>query len=195
MSDPVKPEGSEPQTPSDKKSSPSQSELDFQKLQKQMEEMQKEKQELAASLSKYKEAEQKAEEARLTEQNKWQEIAKQKQEELDKATAIVNQMKQSEVRNTRVRALMKEIGSVRNEEYLQFANLDMIDVVDGKVDPKSVKLVAEDFQRRYPDLIGSKKPASNNSHAATEPHESGDKIPDMSIKANRDKALASLTLK
>ena len=131
-------------------------------------------------LASFEQKEQEEQEKKLAEQQEWQKIAKLKDQEVKNLSDQIVQLKQQETNAKRKEALLEELGGVRRQEYLNFARLDMIEVVDGVPDPHSVKLVAEDFRKDYGDLIAgtSNKPKVPN-RAASAP--SGDEsIPDFS---------------
>lgn len=144
-------------------------------------------------LAFFEQKEQEAKEKKLAEQQEWQKIAKLKDEEVKKLSDQIVALRSKEVNALRKDALINELGGVRRPEYLNFAPIDMIEVVDGVPDPHSVKLVAEEFRKNYGDLLagGSAKPKVPN-RAASAP-ELDESIPDYSKDpAARDAALNSI---
>ena len=130
-------------------------------------------------LATFERKEQEAQEQKLAEQQEWQKIAKMKDQEVKQLSEQIFSFKQEQINVKRKEALLDELGGVRRPEYLNFAPLDMIEVVDGVPDPHSVKLVAEDFRSKYADLLnGSNSKPKVPNRAAAEP--SDDDVPDYS---------------
>lgn len=142
-------------------------------------------------LQKYREAEKAKEEQKLTEQQEWKKLAKTKDEELKALSNELASLKKNMVNGERRKALIEALGGVKNDRYLEFANLDMIEMVDGQPDPHAVKLVAEDFKKNFPDLLAAPtKQARMTSRAAT----SGETLEgyDLSNEADRTEVLNSI---
>lgn len=109
--------------------------------------------EALAKLEKYEAAEKQAAEQELTQQNRWKELAQTREKETRALAEELASMKQAEANSKRRKALIDELGGVRREEYLNFADLAMIEIVDGKVDQGTVKAAAEQFKNNYADLL------------------------------------------
>ena len=81
-----------------------------------------------------------------------------KREQEEKERIMVNKEKQA--------ALIKELGGLRKNDYLKFADLENIVIDDsGQIDSNSVRLEANRFREAYPELIASKNPVRVNSQA------------------------------
>ncbi len=112
-----------------------------------IEQLQKEINELRAA----REAE---EQAQLENEERFEELfrsAQQKVEELEEEKARIYQ----DSLNERKRNVLKaELGKVKSDEYLQFANFDAIVVTDdGSIDMNSVQEVANEFRQKHSALI------------------------------------------
>ncbi len=122
-------------------------------------------------LEKYEAAEKQAAEQELTQQNRWKELAQTREKETRALADELASMKKSEANSKRRKALINELGGVRREEYLNFADLDMIEIVDGRVDSGTVKAAAEQFRNNYSDLLSepTKKSKITSRAASSNP--------------------------
>lgn len=94
------------------------------------------------------------EEAKLRENEQWQEIAKRREAELEEVKTKYTQETSSFQRAVKRTALKQELGGKIKEEYLQFANLDAIQMDEGGiVDTESLREVANEFRKQHGQLI------------------------------------------
>ncbi len=118
---------------------------------------------IQAELDRLKSDAESAEAVRLTEQNRFKELY---ESEKAKREASEGQVKETNAKIAAQRkrdALKAELGGVRKDEYLSFADLASIQLQDdGSVDSDSVKQAANKFREAHPELItpkpGSKLP-------------------------------------
>ena len=98
-----------------------------------------------------------AEEARLAEQGKFQEMYEAEQLKAKALQESIDANNAREARRSKEEALRRELGPLRKPEYLNFADVESISMdADGNIDPESVKQVALRFKDSYADLIGDK---------------------------------------
>lgn len=116
------------------------------------------------------------EEAKLKEQNEWQQLyEREKQEKQDLLSRA--QQQDAEVRRMiKLSALKTELGGSVRDEYLQFADIDSIQInEDGSLSSESVQLVANKFRQDHPTLVSPveglniTKPAPGNNVSYREP--------------------------
>lgn len=133
------------------------------------------------------------EEAKLVEQNRWEEIAKNREEEL---LRIQNEMKEKEDRLNRSKkmyALKQELGGKIKDVYLQHADLSSISLKDdGSVDSDSLLAVANEFRQEHGQLIPSDENVNITGQAAS----TIDGLPQKTVKdmthAEKVAALANI---
>jgi len=93
-------------------------------------------------------------EAKLAEQGKFKELLEAEQLKSQQATEQLQAFKEQGVIRSKEEALRKEIGQLKNPDYLKFADISNISMdADGKIDTESVKQVALNFKDSYPDLL------------------------------------------
>jgi hypothetical protein len=94
------------------------------------------------------------EEAKLQENQQWEEIAKRREAELEEAKTKYSQQSSRFNQAIKRTALRQELGGKVKEEYLQFANLDAIQMdEDGVVDSESLRNAANEFRKEHGQLI------------------------------------------
>jgi hypothetical protein len=94
------------------------------------------------------------EEAKLQENEQWQEIAKRREAELEEFKTRYSQETSSFQKAVKRTALKQELGGKIKDEYLQFANLDAVQMDEnGIVDSESLREVANEFRKQHGQLI------------------------------------------
>jgi uncharacterized protein YdbL (DUF1318 family) len=102
----------------------------------------------------------------LEEQKKFKDLWEQERKKNASLSEQFNGLQNSITESKKKAALAKELGPVKREEYLKFADLNSI-VIDesGEVDMDSVRDVAAKFKKDYADLV-SASPAKGLPSAA-----------------------------
>lgn len=94
------------------------------------------------------------EEAKMQENEQWQELAKRREAELEEIKTQYSQKSSRFETAVKRTALKQELGGKIKEEYLQFANLSAIQMdEDGIVDSESLRQVANEFRKQHGQLI------------------------------------------
>lgn len=94
------------------------------------------------------------EEAKLIEQNKWEEIAKSREAELEAERKRAMDKEQRFNRSIKMGALKSELGGSIKDTYLVHADLDGISLnEDGTIDSESLLDVANKFRQEHGQLI------------------------------------------
>lgn len=94
------------------------------------------------------------EEAKLQENQQWEEIAKRREAELEEAKTKYSQQSSRFNQAIKRTALRQELGGKIREEYLQFANLDAIQMDEnGVIDSESLHNAANEFRKQHGQLI------------------------------------------
>jgi len=105
-----------------------------------------------------------SEEAKLAEQGQFKELLeaeKLKSEELQRS---LNDHNSRSIARNKEEALRKELGPLKNDEYLKFADVESISMdADGNIDLESVKQSALKFRDNYPDLLKSESSGLPNN--------------------------------
>lgn len=95
-----------------------------------------------------------AEEAKLKEQNKYQELYEREKQEREKIENERLRDRELYLRSVKVSALKSALGGKVNDQYLSFANIDKIELKeDGTLNSDSVQAVANAFRQDHPGLI------------------------------------------
>lgn len=107
------------------------------------------------------------EEAKLVEDQKFQELYEREKQAREQAEQDRNKEKDLYIRTVKLSALKGELGGNVKDEYLQFANVDRIEVgEDGTLSSESVRDVANSFRQDHPTLVGKSNDVNITSHAA-----------------------------
>ena len=97
-----------------------------------------------------------AEEAKLIEDGEIQKLLDVEKKRTQELQSSIDSNVAREIRRSKEEALRKELGPLRKEEYLQFANAESIVMEeDGSINLESVKAVASQFKEGYADLMQS----------------------------------------
>lgn len=107
------------------------------------------------------------EEAKLLEDQKFQELYEREKQEKEQLKQAREQEKNLYIRSVKLSALKSELGGNVKDEYLQFANVDSIEVrEDGSLSSDSVRDVANAFRQDHPTLVGKGEGVNITSPAA-----------------------------
>jgi len=123
--------------------------------------------ELQAQLDAFKSQQTEAEQTRLAEQSEFKKLYETEKAERTKLADNLKTVTTAQVESRKKEALKAELGGVRKDDYLKFADLGMIQVNDdGSVDMDSVKLTANRFRESFPELVASKQTSKLPHEAA-----------------------------
>lgn len=131
-----------------------------------------------------KAAQEQAENDRLVQQKQFETIAQKEKERADKLASDLQGMQKAQTESAKKAALKAALGGVKKDEYLQFANLEQIQIVDGVVDADSVAVVAAAFRESHGDLI-VKPAATPPPGGAPSPFKSPAPVVDTSVAGLR----------
>lgn len=107
------------------------------------------------------------EEAKLQENEQWQEIAKRRESELEELKTQYTQKSSSFENALKRTALKQELGGKIKEEYLQFASLSEIRMDEnGMVDVESLRNVANEFRKQHGQLIPQEQSNEITGHGS-----------------------------
>jgi hypothetical protein len=94
------------------------------------------------------------EEAKMRENEQWQEIAQRREAEMEELRTQYSQKSSRFETAVKRTALKQELGGKIREDYLQFANLDAIQMDEnGIVNTESLRQVANEFRKQHGQLI------------------------------------------
>lgn len=126
----------------------------YQKVLKEKKAIQARTQELENRLRAFEEAQAKAEEEKLKEQQKYKEIAERKENELKKLQEQISHERKKQVNKVKEEAFKKALGHDLKKAYLLHADLDSIDVTDsGEIDEMTLEDAVAKFKENYPELL------------------------------------------
>ncbi len=122
----------------------------------------KELREYQTKLEELAKQQKEAEEAKLAEQKKFEELARLKSKEAEELEAALRAERSNYTKTLKLNRLIQEIGELVKPEYINFANLDNIEVDEnGNILEDSIKKEADRFKQEHPHLL--KKIADNAS--------------------------------
>lgn len=105
-----------------------------------------------------------AEEAKLIEDGEIQKLLDVEKKRTEELQSSIDSNVKKEIYRSKEEALKKELGSLRKDEYLKFANVESIVMEDdGSINLDSVKEVASQFKDSYSDLMQSSSSGLPNS--------------------------------
>ena len=108
-----------------------------------------------------------AEAAKLKETSQFKTLYETETAKREAAERELSEMTARQIDKAKTDALSKELGSVSKSEYLKFAALAEIEMnSDGTPTADSVKKVANDFRKKYPELLTGKVDSSLPNEAA-----------------------------
>lgn len=108
------------------------------------------------------------EEAKLMEQNKWEEIAKNREAEIQQIKRDLQEKDSRFTRSVKMQALKQELGGKVKDVYLQHAELNSIGIRDdGSVDSETLLQVANKFRQEHGQLIPSDQNVNITGQAAS----------------------------
>ena len=106
------------------------------------------------------------EEAKLVENQRFEELYHREKEEADKLRQARENEKKLYERAVKLSALKSELGGNVKDDYLKFADVDRIEIrEDGTLSSESVQDVANSFRQEHPALVG-KSTQINITHPA-----------------------------
>lgn len=107
------------------------------------------------------------EEAKLKDQQQWQELYEREKAQRENIENQSRQERESYLRTVKLSALKAELGGGIKDEYLQFADIDSIDITeDGTLSSESVQFVANRFRKDHPTLVGKQSSVNITGNAA-----------------------------
>jgi hypothetical protein len=108
-----------------------------------------------------------AEKARLAEQARFKELYESEKKRAETLHGQIQSMTSAQIDARKREALKSELGGVRKDDYLNFADLKSIQVnEDGSVDVESVKAVATKYRESYPELVATRQASKLPQDAA-----------------------------
>jgi len=133
----------------------------YEEVTKDMLKYKSERKELQARLNEIETQMKAAEEQKLKDNEKWQQLAEQKEKELEHLKQQTLAEKNRYLDSVKRNALKNELGGKINEAYLVHADINSIEFnEDGTLNPESVAAVANKFREDHSTLIPSN---ANNS--------------------------------
>lgn len=107
-----------------------------------------------------------AEETRLANDKKFEELYTKEKADRIKAQETLQHMTVKQVETTKREAIKTALGGVRKADYTKFFDLSLVVLSDdGEAEPESVKAAANKFRESYPELVAGKAP-SKMAHEA-----------------------------
>ena len=107
------------------------------------------------------------EEAKLKEQENWQQLYEREKAEREEAERIRSQERNQYLKAVKLSALKSELGGTVKDEYLQFADVESIELgEDGTLSSESVRHVANKFRHEHPSLVVRKDEANITNRSA-----------------------------
>ena len=107
------------------------------------------------------------EEAKMVEQNQFQELYEREKKAREDAEVARQQEKDLYLRSVKLSALKSELGGNVKDEYLQFANVESIEIKeDGSLSSESIQSVANQFRQDHPSLVGKNESVNITNQAA-----------------------------
>lgn len=114
--------------------------------------------------------------AQLAEQKRFEELYTSEKAKREAAEQRATELTQKQIDAAKQSALVRELGGVKKDEFLRFADVASIRVnEDGSVDPDSLREVATKFRQSYPELLNGKPAAGMGNVAAADPTPPKDK--------------------
>jgi Skp family chaperone for outer membrane proteins len=113
-----------------------------------------------------------AEKKRLEEQGEFKKIAELKEKQLAETQAKLNEMKERDSDLKKVAAVVKALGGSlpsKYQEVLRYQDV-VINPESGEVDELSVKQVADQFKKTWPEAFRSKGPGTDNTAPTSAPN-------------------------
>ena len=106
------------------------------------------------------------ENAKLEEKQEYKKLYEAQKAELDAIKSAQAEKDRIMVEKEKQSALVKELGGLKRDEYIRFADLKAIVIDDtGEIDMNSVRMEANRFRQSYGDLIKTETPVRVNSQA------------------------------
>lgn len=151
--------------------------------------------ETEAKISEYDAKLKAHEEAKLKEQQKWQELYERAKKEKEQTLQERQREKELYFNAVKKSALKSELGGKIKDVYLNHADIQAIELTEnGEINPESLRNVANKFRQDFPELI----PASGSSNiTGRAPQDTAPKtekaVSEMTLEEKRD-ALAKMRL-
>lgn len=124
--------------------------------------------ELQAELDRIKAEREEAEAAKLAEQKRFEELYASEKKKAEELASKIKHVETQTALEKKRSALKTALGGVRKDEYLSFADLDSIVILESGVpDPETVKAAANKFREAHPELVASKETARLPNESAT----------------------------
>lgn len=121
--------------------------------------------ELTARLNELETRVKTAEETKLQEEKRFEELYQKERETREKAEQALKNTNDHYVRSVKMTALMRELGNIK-PKYLTHAALDEIEVrEDGSLSSESVTKVANKFRQENPELVPTQNAGNINDQA------------------------------
>lgn len=108
------------------------------------------------------------EEAKMRENEQWQELAQRREQELEEVKTQYTQKSTKFETAVKRTALKQELGGKIREDYLQFADLNSIRLDEnGIVDVESLRNVANEFRKQHGQLIPQVESSEITGHGSS----------------------------
>lgn len=111
-----------------------------------------------------------AEEKRLADEKKFEDLYNKEKVERSKLQETVQNMTSRQVETGKRDAIKSALGGIRKDDYAKFFDLSIVQLNDdGSADAESVKAAANKFRENYPELVGGKPGAKMAQDAGGTP--------------------------
>jgi hypothetical protein len=138
----------------------------YQKAIDQRKADQKKARDLQATLDAMNAEKNAADEQRLADTKKFEELYNKEKTERAKLQETLQSMTARQVENAKRDAVKAALGGVKKDDYLKFLDLSVVQLNDdGTADAESVKAAANKFRESYPELVAGKSGAKMANEA------------------------------
>ena len=126
----------------------------YKKTVDQVHNQKRELDELRSKIAEFNARQESQEKEKLESQQKFEELYKSEQEKASKILEEKSLVEKQFQKHLKENALKSELGKIKKDEYLQFADIDSITLDEsGTINIDSVKDVANKFRENYSDLL------------------------------------------
>jgi hypothetical protein len=143
--------------------------------------------EMQAKVAEYETRLKREEEAKLIEQQRYEELYRKEQEQRQQLESKLKQNREQLVKSVKMTALQRELGDIK-PKYLAHADLDAIVVhEDGTLSSESVMAVANKFREENPELVPSKANSNLTDFSAGNINTTTNEKPDFDKMSSDEK--------
>lgn len=151
----------------------------YEAVSKDMHKYKSQNKELAARLNELESKLRSAEETKMAEEKRFEELYERERKAREEAEAGLKQTHQHYIKTVKMTALMKELGDIK-PKYLAHADLDSIIVhEDGSLSSESVLEVANKFRQENPELVPNATYGTQTDLAPSSEFTKNQKSPDL----------------